>query len=260
MERVILATLMLGALAGVHGQERFLWFKADSDTSDEATGKFTCALPNAAYCAGDSLSSNIIIRCSSDSEGQPGNCNDNLAGLTPVGVKEYAPCYQSSNTTGDAVCSFNNVGYPDDGAAFPICGGKAAGTITASSSSVASTPAPSASNVTSGSESPAGAGVEGGSTATGVMSTSSPKTAAFTSSVAMTPSPSSEGTTTLHATNTDTLASSVATTVTGTESGSASASASSTPETAFSNEATPISSEFCLEWLLSIAAVIFVIG
>lgn len=36
----------------------------------------TCAKPNAAYCAGSSLDTDIIIRCDSERRGQPGRCSD----------------------------------------------------------------------------------------------------------------------------------------------------------------------------------------
>ncbi|KFY31618.1 hypothetical protein V494_07933, partial [Pseudogymnoascus sp. VKM F-4513 (FW-928)] len=60
---------------------------------DPTTGKWTCHVPDAVYCAGDSLQTNIIIRCTG-LVGQPGNCNDNLAGEPPQGVQPtlcYAP-------------------------------------------------------------------------------------------------------------------------------------------------------------------------
>lgn len=100
-------------------------------------GAFVCAEPDARYCAGESLATNIIIRCSG-TVGRPGNCNDkfattvsyepgqklmprSLAGIPPVGVKSFAPCYQSSPTAGDASCSYDGTVYPDDGSApFPV--------------------------------------------------------------------------------------------------------------------------------------------
>ncbi len=45
-------------------------------TYNETTGKFDCAKPNVAYCAGDSLQTDIIIRCDANSIGQPGRCSD----------------------------------------------------------------------------------------------------------------------------------------------------------------------------------------
>ncbi|KAF3938725.1 hypothetical protein ABW19_dt0200671 [Dactylella cylindrospora] len=86
-------------------------------------GTFKC-LGDAAgknFCAGNSLETNIIIRCTGE-VGQPGNCNDNLAGVPPIGVKTFAPCYQTSETAGDAACSFNGIAYPDSGESFPIPG------------------------------------------------------------------------------------------------------------------------------------------
>ncbi|KAF3089329.1 hypothetical protein TWF569_003192 [Orbilia oligospora] len=99
---------------------------------NETTSSFQC-LGDAAgkrFCAGSrgSLTSNIIIRCDGE-RGQPGNCNDNLAGVPPIGVKTSALCWQSSETSGDADCSFNGIVYANDGTTFPI-------TTSASSSTV----------------------------------------------------------------------------------------------------------------------------
>ncbi|KAI9055931.1 hypothetical protein LZ554_000866 [Drepanopeziza brunnea f. sp. 'monogermtubi'] len=76
-------------------------------TFDPVTNKFVCPAdkPNGAFCAGDSLGTNIIIRCT-DGVGQPGNCNDNLAGYFPFGVRSSL-CWQSSATSGIAACSKN---------------------------------------------------------------------------------------------------------------------------------------------------------
>jgi hypothetical protein len=38
-------------------------------------GKYICETPDAAYCAGDSLGTDIIIRCTGTS-GQPGRCSN----------------------------------------------------------------------------------------------------------------------------------------------------------------------------------------
>lgn len=43
---------------------------------NDTTGTYTCAQPNQAYCVSGSLNSNIILRCSDNAVGQPGNCND----------------------------------------------------------------------------------------------------------------------------------------------------------------------------------------
>ncbi|KAH8687966.1 hypothetical protein BGZ60DRAFT_466138 [Tricladium varicosporioides] len=82
---------------------------------DSSTGTFTCPAsnPNGAYCAGDSLVTNIIIRCN-NGVGQPGNCNDNLAGQFPQGVN-YSPCFETSPSAGDAACSKNCIVYGKNG-------------------------------------------------------------------------------------------------------------------------------------------------
>ncbi|ELR02858.1 hypothetical protein GMDG_05791 [Pseudogymnoascus destructans 20631-21] len=75
------------------------------------TGKWTCHVPDAVYCAGDSLKTNIIIRCTG-LVGQPGNCNDNLAGEPPLGVQPtlcYAPHLHS------AACVKNCIVYGGSG-------------------------------------------------------------------------------------------------------------------------------------------------
>ncbi|KAL2132469.1 hypothetical protein VTI74DRAFT_3775 [Chaetomium olivicolor] len=76
-------------------------------------GKYVCEKANVAYCAGDSLGTDIIIRCNADKVGQPGRCSDNLAGQPPLGVKP-ALCWQSSPTAGDAACEKNCVVYATD--------------------------------------------------------------------------------------------------------------------------------------------------
>jgi len=106
---------------------------------NSTTNTFSCFGDAAGknFCAGDSLATNIIIRCTG-TQGQPGNCNDNLAGVPPVGVKTFAPCYQTSNTTGDAVCSFNGIGYPDSGQPFPIPGASSSSVISSATSTSSS--------------------------------------------------------------------------------------------------------------------------
>lgn len=80
-------------------------------------GTFLCALPGGAYCAGASLATNIIIRCSAG-HGFPGNCNDNLDSVPPQGFPS-ALCYQSSATAGDAACEKSGVVYGQNGS-FPL--------------------------------------------------------------------------------------------------------------------------------------------
>lgn len=76
-------------------------------------GKFICEQEDAAYCAGDSLGTDIIIRCNGK-VGQPGRCTNNLAGQPPLGVQP-ARCWQSSPTAGDAACEKNCVVYGSSG-------------------------------------------------------------------------------------------------------------------------------------------------
>merc|ERR1712115_490360 len=86
----------------------------DGYTYNENNGTFTCSVPNGAYCAGENT--NIIIRCT-DGVGQPGNCNDNLAGYPPVGVQP-ALCVSCGLGQGIAACSKDGTVYGASGAGF----------------------------------------------------------------------------------------------------------------------------------------------
>jgi hypothetical protein len=54
------------------------------------------------------MEGSIRIQCE-DGMGVPTNCNDDLKGVFPAGItpmgNNFAPCYQSNKTAGDAVCS-----------------------------------------------------------------------------------------------------------------------------------------------------------
>ncbi|KAI9893946.1 MAG: hypothetical protein M1814_005499 [Vezdaea aestivalis] len=88
-------------------------------TFNQDTKEFNCAMPGGSYCAGDSLATNVIIRCN-NGKGQAGNCADNLSGVAPAGNKAEAKCYQSSNTAGDAACSWQGQVYGSNGTTYPV--------------------------------------------------------------------------------------------------------------------------------------------
>jgi len=100
--------------------------------------------PNGTFCAGNSLSTNIIIRCV-NGVAQPGNCNDNLDGEPPVGLSSTT-CWQTSLTSGDAACSKNCIVYCGSGGCakdftLPNCTPSfTASTSTASSTSYPTSP------------------------------------------------------------------------------------------------------------------------
>lgn len=117
---------------------------------NETTGQYTCAKPGQAYCAGDSLATNIIIRCDENAIGHGGNCNDNLAGEPPLGVN-FAPCWQTSETSGDAACSKNCIVYGGSGnynGTFSLPADVCTPSYTATSSVASSTAAPTSSVTT----------------------------------------------------------------------------------------------------------------
>ncbi|KAI9644074.1 hypothetical protein NHQ30_007426 [Ciborinia camelliae] len=89
-------TAAVAALAGITSAQV---------TFNSTTGTFSCPIANGAYCASSSLEGPIIIRCT-NGIGQPGNCDDNLAGFFPFGVN-YSPCWETSDKSGDAACSKN---------------------------------------------------------------------------------------------------------------------------------------------------------
>ncbi|KAK2065440.1 hypothetical protein LY76DRAFT_276298 [Colletotrichum caudatum] len=94
------ATLVLAASALASAQVVY----------NSTTGQYTCSRPNVAFCAGDSLATDIIIRCDANGLGQPGRCTNNLAGQFPLGVQP-ARCWQSQPQAGDAACEKNCVVY-----------------------------------------------------------------------------------------------------------------------------------------------------
>ncbi|KAL8993449.1 MAG: hypothetical protein Q9169_006336 [Polycauliona sp. 2 TL-2023] len=63
------------------------------------------------------LSSNVIIRCYGR-RAVPANCNDNLAGVYPIGIKDSAKCFDSLN--GVVACSYNGFVYPDGGNPYQL--------------------------------------------------------------------------------------------------------------------------------------------
>jgi len=144
------------------------------------TGQFDCALANANFCAGDSLGTDIIIRCNNASIGQPGRCTDNLAGQPPLGVNP-ALCYESSPTAGDAACEKNCILYPEGPGSSPsqlpasectASGSGGGGNTTATATATASvTASPSMSMSVPGNGTvippPTGTGTGVGPTATG---------------------------------------------------------------------------------------------
>ncbi|PMD37179.1 hypothetical protein L207DRAFT_71781 [Hyaloscypha variabilis F] len=84
-----------------------------------------CTKADTAFCESpvSGVSSNsIIFRCVYDQgEASPGNCNDDLADVPPVGVK-YASCWQSSPTAGDAQCTYECVAvtWPNGTSFYPL--------------------------------------------------------------------------------------------------------------------------------------------
>ncbi|KAK4190644.1 hypothetical protein QBC35DRAFT_62189 [Podospora australis] len=79
-------------------------------------GTFICPkdLPNGAFCAGTSLETGIIIRCT-NGVGQPGRCSNNLVGQPPVGLGVPARCWELKPDSGIAACEKNCIVYGSSG-------------------------------------------------------------------------------------------------------------------------------------------------
>ncbi|KAL2757900.1 hypothetical protein ACRALDRAFT_2040230 [Sodiomyces alcalophilus JCM 7366] len=94
----------------------FAWsaLTAAQVTYNNNTGEYVCDRPNANYCGGNSLETDIIIRCNNASQGQPGRCAESLVGYQPPGGSP-AVCYQTSPSGGDAACAQNCTVFPEDG-------------------------------------------------------------------------------------------------------------------------------------------------
>ncbi|EFX03488.1 hypothetical protein CMQ_416 [Grosmannia clavigera kw1407] len=119
-------------------------FASAQVTYNSSTGAFTCAKPDVAYCAGDSLKTDIIIRCDASGVGQPGRCSDNLDGEPPVG-NTPSLCWQANNSSGEAACEKNCVVYGGSGnydGTFTLPASDCTPTYTASATDVASSAEP----------------------------------------------------------------------------------------------------------------------
>ena len=65
----------------------------------------TCQ-PGTAWCAGDSLGTDIIIRCNRQGKEKARRCSDELAGQPPQGLYP-ALCWQQDSHSGIAACAKN---------------------------------------------------------------------------------------------------------------------------------------------------------
>jgi len=116
---------------------------ASAQITQNPNGTITCPAnaPNGDFCAGESLGTNIIVRCN-NGVGQPGNCNDNLDGEPPFGDTPTS-CWQTSDTSGDAACVKNCVVYCGSGGCtngtWTLPASLCTPTYTASTSSASST-------------------------------------------------------------------------------------------------------------------------
>jgi hypothetical protein len=88
--------------------------------SDNATDTWKCPISDGAYCAGDSLTTPVVILCTNGT-GTPGNCIPHNWSRPPADV-HYSQCYESSPTAGDAACAKSCTVYPDSGFPFPVPG------------------------------------------------------------------------------------------------------------------------------------------
>ncbi|KAK3178584.1 hypothetical protein OEA41_000721 [Lepraria neglecta] len=135
-----LTALLLSTAAG---------FASAQIVFNNTTDSYICPATGGNFCAEPSLKINIIIRCTGTA-GQPGNCNDNLAGVPPAGLKSNALCYQSSSTAANAACSLNGIVYPETGGApFSINGTNTTTTTNGSTSGSTRNPSLTASAVIS---------------------------------------------------------------------------------------------------------------
>jgi hypothetical protein len=152
--------------------------------------------PNGNFCAGDSLTTNIIIRCVNGVAG-PGNCNDNLDGEPPIGLNPTL-CYQSSATAGDAACSKNCIVYGATEFTLPNCQPyytASSSSSTASSTSTSSSPTYSPTSPTTTSTTSPTTSSTTTSTGTTVITTGSTTlTKTFTTTYCPSSSPSATGT------------------------------------------------------------------
>ncbi|KAK3988654.1 hypothetical protein QBC44DRAFT_99442 [Cladorrhinum sp. PSN332] len=88
-----------------------------TDTVEYVDGQFVCPkdAPNGVFCAGTSLETDIIIRCT-NGIGQPGRCSNNLVGQPPVGTGiVISRCWASPSNNATAACEKNCIVYGSSG-------------------------------------------------------------------------------------------------------------------------------------------------
>ncbi|KAI9793474.1 MAG: hypothetical protein M1833_000760 [Piccolia ochrophora] len=80
--------------------------------ASEQADDTVCPQPDGNFCAGESMTTDTIIRCKG---GQPvkSSCKEGLAYVEPQGPKEAAKCWQTSVADGDGACSYEHFVYPE---------------------------------------------------------------------------------------------------------------------------------------------------
>ncbi|KAF2171977.1 hypothetical protein M409DRAFT_50582 [Zasmidium cellare ATCC 36951] len=111
-----------------------------------STQPFHCPSPFGLFCAGPSMSQNLLMQCTMGNP-SPINCIEHTAAQAPI--DDYnARCYESAPSAGDAGCAKEGTVYPLSGNPFPLPAGSddaslpETPTLTASAGAETAFPAP----------------------------------------------------------------------------------------------------------------------
>lgn len=86
-----------------------------------STQAFRCPMPFGLFCAGPSMSQNLVMKCELGMP-SPINCIEHTAAQLPL--DDYnARCFESAPTAGDAGCAKEGTVYPLSGKPFPLPAG-----------------------------------------------------------------------------------------------------------------------------------------
>ncbi|KAK4508582.1 hypothetical protein PRZ48_002321 [Zasmidium cellare] len=87
-----------------------------------STQPFLCPAPFGVFCAGPSMSQNLLIECAMG-KASPINCIEHTAAQAPI--DDYnARCYESAPSAGDAGCAKGSMIYPISGDPYPLPAGQ----------------------------------------------------------------------------------------------------------------------------------------
>ncbi|OJJ42872.1 hypothetical protein ASPZODRAFT_147038 [Penicilliopsis zonata CBS 506.65] len=89
---------------------------------DPVTNALVCSKAGGSFCIGKSLDATTMASCVSATVVEVRSCGIQLAQIIPSDLRFAAVCFESSPSSGDAVCAFNGTGYTLSNEPVPVPG------------------------------------------------------------------------------------------------------------------------------------------